>query len=95
MRTTKIRAALEALLAEGKPAYCEHADECFCNDLTGWLAREDPESSACGGCWFTHCSCATEAQRQAADALMGRTDPPQSHKVDADPAATQTRNFET
>ena len=65
-----IRAALASLLAEGKPEYCSRAEECFQDDQAGWLAYDDPESNACGGCWFSLCACASEAQTAAAELLM-------------------------
>lgn len=67
---SELRAALGSLLADGKPEYCDHADECFQDDQAGWLAYDDPESSACGGCWFSLCLCASEAQTTAAELLM-------------------------
>lgn len=72
MSSTRIRAALEELLREGSHESCEHACECFGPGMAGWLAYDDFESNAAGGCWFSECHCATDAQRMAADALMGK-----------------------
>lgn len=63
--------ALEELLEDGEPLTgCSKAGECFTNDRTGWLAFNDPESNAAGGCWFMECFCASDAQRKASELLM-------------------------
>ena len=64
-----LREVLERLLIEGRPEYCDRAYSCFSDGPAGWLAWEDEESSAVGGCLFSLCHCASEAQRDASDLL--------------------------
>lgn len=61
----------------GESIQCDKATECYRDDRTGWLAFEDPENNAAGGCWFAHCSCASSLHHKTAKFLME----PEEHNV--------------
>lgn len=65
----RMRAALEYLFEETGPATCSTSDECFSSGRCGRGAYETPLENAAGGCWFSECSCMSDAQQNAASIL--------------------------
>ena len=64
----QLREALENLFEESEPR-CDLAEQCFSSGRCGRGAYETPLENAAGGCWFSECSCMSEAQQNAAQLL--------------------------